>query len=177
VSLSSAGRNHGTLVTITLPAAASDERRPPADESASPSRSSSSGLRVLVVEDNADARESFEMLLTLDGHQVCSAATGVKTLRLLDAFKPDAAFIDLGLPDMDGYELAKRLRADPRTASVHLIALSGYGREEDKEACRQAGFDVHLTKPVSLDTVREVLANRRRAEPMGSRTIRSRRSA
>ncbi len=168
VTLTSRGRNHGTLVTIALPvapAAAHDAAEgPPYAASGARPR----GLRALVVEDNPDARESFEMLLALDGHEVHTAATGVKALRLVDGFRPEVAFIDLGLPDMDGYELARRLRADPRTARARLVAVSGYGRDEDKAACARAGFDVHLTKPVALDVVRDVLAGRGPALPRDS---------
>src|SRR5262249_27574641 len=158
VRLSSSGRNHGTLVTITLPVAPpAAGRDAQARTPAAPDASDAHGLRLLVVEDNEDTRESFEMVLALDGHEVRTAATGVKALRLLEGFRPAAAFIDLGLPDMDGYELARRLRADPRTAAARLVAVSGYGRDEDKAACTRAGFDAHLTKPVALDTLRDAL--------------------
>ena len=161
VTLASEGRNRGTLVEIVLPVAPPvqpDRSRETAART--PIAAQGRALRILVVEDNPDTRESFELLLALDGHDVRATASGVKTLRLLDDFRPDAAFIDLGLPDMDGYELARRLRADPRTSSALLVAVSGYGRDEDKAACARAGFDGHLTKPVELGVFRDVLAGR-----------------
>jgi PAS domain S-box-containing protein len=161
VTLTSEGRNRGTLVRITLPVAqAAQAHRPRETTYPVATASEARALRILVVEDNPDTRESLEVLLELDGHEVRAVASGVKTLRLLDDFRPDVAFIDLGLPDMDGYELARRLRADPRTTSALLVAVSGYGRDEDKVACRHAGFDGHLTKPVELAVFRDVLAGR-----------------
>jgi PAS domain S-box-containing protein len=161
VTLVSEGRNRGTLVEIVLPVASPAQTHRSHDTtSRTPTASQARALRILVVEDNPDTRESFELLLALDGHEVRATASGVKTLRLLDDFRPDAAFIDLGLPDMDGYELARRLRADPRTAGALLVAVSGYGRDEDKTACARAGFDGHLTKPVELGVFRDVLAGR-----------------
>jgi CheY-like chemotaxis protein len=121
-------------------------------------RVAGAALRVLVVEDNRDTAETFALLLALDGHDVRVARHGVDALRQLDHFEPDVAFIDLGLPEMIGFELAHRLRADPRTQGIPLIAVTGYGRDEDKEQALAAGFTRHLTKPVSHDVVAALLA-------------------
>jgi CheY-like chemotaxis protein len=107
-------------------------------------------LRVLIVEDNLDAAESFRMLLTLFGHEVRVAHDGSEALRIIDGFVPDIAFMDLGLPGMDGFELAGLFRADRRTEATVMVALTGYGRDEDKIRARSAGFDHHMTKPIDV---------------------------
>ncbi|HZX79517.1 MAG TPA: response regulator, partial [Lysobacter sp.] len=104
--------------------------------------------RVLVVDDNADALLMLEALLGLEGYEVRGAGDGESALALLDAFVPDVALLDIGLPGMSGYELAARLRADARSARTRLVALTGWGREEDRARAHAAGFDAHLTKPV-----------------------------
>jgi CheY-like chemotaxis protein len=113
----------------------------------------------MVVDDLPDARESLRRLLEIDGHEVAVAADGPESLRELHQFRPDAAFIDIGLPGIDGYTLARQLRAAAGD-SIRLIALNGYGGEEDRRAAREAGFDAHLTKPVSLDELRRALRDR-----------------
>jgi signal transduction histidine kinase/ActR/RegA family two-component response regulator len=157
VRVESDGRGHGAAFTVTLPALrpampVEPPEVPAADGAGGPLR------RVLVVEDNPDAAETLALLLSLDGHAVRVAHHGVQALRLLDEFEPDVAFIDVGLPDMDGFEVARRLRADPRTRRITLIALTGYGTEEDKQQAVAAGFDRHLTKPVDHDVIVAILA-------------------
>jgi CheY-like chemotaxis protein len=104
--------------------------------------------RVLIVEDNQDAGEMYRILIELAGHEVLVAENGVLGLELLKTASPDIAFVDIGLPGMDGYELARRFRADPRGKHVLLVALTGYGSATDRDRSRQAGFDLHLIKPV-----------------------------
>src|SRR6185295_4403299 len=103
-------------------------------------------LRVLVVEDNQDAAESLTTLLQLWGHDVRVAYDGLAALRLAEAETPDVILSDIGLPGMDGYELARQLRARPAFGRVVLVALSGYGRDEDRRQAAEAGFDHHLVK-------------------------------
>jgi PAS domain S-box-containing protein len=163
VTLESDGPGAGTTVTVTLPAlasaaAAAEAGADIADPSAMPH-----GLRVLVVEDNVDAAESFAMLLEHAGHEVRAVHHGDDGLRLLGTFVPDVAFVDLGLPGLTGYEVARRLRADPRARSTVLIALTGYGRPEDKAEATAAGFDRHLTKPVDANALLSLLARLRTA--------------
>ena len=113
---------------------------------------------MLVVEDNVDSAESFQMLIGILGpHTVRVAHHGLDALRLIDEFVPDVAFMDLGLPEITGFDLASRFRADPRTRQTMLVAVTGYGRDEDKDAARRAGFDHHLTKPVDPDVVAALL--------------------
>jgi PAS domain S-box-containing protein len=143
---SSGGKGHGATFTIRLPLSreAGDAAEPV--PSASPEVKS---LRILVVEDNRDAAESLGMLLDLSGHRVELAYSGQEGLDAARRFRPDVAICDIGLPGgMDGYDLARALRACKEAAGARLIALSGYGQDEDKRRAREAGFDEHLTKPV-----------------------------
>ena len=104
--------------------------------------------KVAIIEDNADSREMLCEALTLAGFECRSADNGVDGLALVDAMRPDVAIVDVGLPGMNGFELARRVRADPRHANVRLMALTGYGQREDRERAIAAGFDDHLVKPV-----------------------------
>ncbi|MEX2121634.1 MAG: response regulator [Pirellulales bacterium] len=104
--------------------------------------------RILLVEDHQDTREMLARLLVMWGYSVMPCSTGAEALAIVPAFQPKIILLDLGLPGMDGYDLAKHLR--PLVDRAILIALTGYGQQADVERCRQAGFDVHLLKPVSL---------------------------
>jgi signal transduction histidine kinase len=115
------------------------------------------GIRVLLVEDNLDAAEALGELLRLWGHQVEMAHDGVAALHGAREGRPDVVLLDIGLPGMDGYEVAGRLRATPGLERVTLIALTGYGQEADRQRSRLAGFDHHLVKPVDLDGLRALL--------------------
>ncbi|HKH49295.1 MAG TPA: ATP-binding protein, partial [Thermoanaerobaculia bacterium] len=113
--------------------------------------------RILVVEDNPDAAAMMREFLELAGHEVELAATGRDGLEAARQFHPEVVLCDLGLPGMNGYEVAEQLRRDPTTAAVKLIAVTGYGREEDRRRSREAGFDLHLTKPVDPVQLRKEL--------------------
>ena len=93
------------------------------------------------------------------GHETCLAFSGPEALALVPAFRPEVIFLDIGMPDMDGYEVARRLRADPALASTTLVALTGWGGEADKKKSREAGFDTHLTKPVDASVLDRVLGH------------------
>lgn len=114
--------------------------------------------RVLVVDDNKDAAETLCMLLELAGHVVHTAHNGPDALAACDAFVPDVVFLDIGLPGMSGYEVAHSLRADPRHREVMLVALTGWGTEQDRNRAHSAGFDHHLTKPFDLEKMEDLLA-------------------
>ncbi len=115
------------------------------------------GRRVLLVDDNMDAAESLAMLLQLSGHETATAHSGLAALEVAQTFRPDIVFLDIGLPaGMDGYEVARRLRADPHTANAVLVALTGWGSDDDKRKSTEAGFDFHLTKPAGADAVQAV---------------------
>jgi PAS domain S-box-containing protein len=146
VQATSAGVGTGTEFTVSLPAADGDA---PARQTANGfAASASAGLKVLVVDDNVDAVTSLAALLGLSGHRVVSAHSGPDALRLAAADPPDTVLLDLGLPGMDGFEVARRLRKMPMLASTRLVAMTGYGQEEDRRATEEAGFDAHLVKPV-----------------------------
>ncbi len=114
--------------------------------------------RVLVVDDNVDTAESLALLLRLKGHEVETAHDGPAALKKARSFHPEAVLLDIGLPGLDGYQVASRLRRRRRTARALLVALTGYGQEEDQDLAREAGFDHHLTKPVDLLVIYELLA-------------------
>jgi|tagenome__1003787_1003787.scaffolds.fasta_scaffold19781776_1 CheY-like chemotaxis protein len=105
-------------------------------------------LRVLVIEDNPDAAETLSDLLTLFGHETRTAFSGPAGLETARSFRPEVVLCDIGLPGMDGYDVARSLRGDEATRTARLIALTGYGRESDRQRTRDAGFDLHLVKPV-----------------------------
>jgi CheY-like chemotaxis protein len=118
---------------------------------------------VLVVEDNRDGAEMLRILLQLDGHEVAMAYNGPAAVETARQFRPDVVLCDLGLPGMDGYAVARALRQDPATAGAYLIVLSGYGQEEVLRKSREAGFDLHLTKPVDPILLQQRLRDRSRA--------------
>jgi CheY-like chemotaxis protein len=118
-------------------------------------------LRVLVVDDNADAVDMLGQALQLSGCEVAVAHTGQAACELARTFRPAVALLDIGLPDMTGYELARRLRALPEGAALLLIATTGWGQPKDREHALEAGFDHHLTKPIDLDLLAGLLRQRR----------------
>jgi signal transduction histidine kinase len=142
---------HGSRFTVTLPLAAGAASPKPrlAAATAVPFAS----RRVLLVEDNVDGRDMMKTALAAAGHEVLVAGDGQTALRIITKATPDVAVLDIGLPGMDGYELARQLRA--RFASIRLIALTGYGQASDTEAARDAGFDAHCTKPVTVAALLE----------------------
>ena len=113
--------------------------------------------RLLVVDDNKDAAESMSMLLEMWGHDVAYAYDGPTALETAEQWQPEAVFLDIGLPGMDGYEVAERLRELPHAKDAVLIAITGYGQEDDRLRSRQAGIDHHLVKPVAPDALRNLI--------------------
>jgi signal transduction histidine kinase len=154
VACSSPGPDHGATFLITLPAVEAVQPALWPARSAAESRR----LRVLVVEDNEDARRMLSAKLDLEGHHVSEAADGPGAVAVATAVRPDAAIIDIGLPGFDGYELARRLRAASAPGRIRLIALTGHGQPEDRERALAAGFDAHLVKPATADQVGRALA-------------------
>jgi CheY-like chemotaxis protein len=115
-------------------------------------------LRVLLVEDNDDGRHMLETMLTLEGHTVRTAATGVEAVRIALEWLPDIALVDIGLPDIDGHEVARRLRARVFDNAPKLVAISGFGQPGDLHNAYEAGFDLHLTKPVAPKFLHDVMS-------------------
>jgi CheY-like chemotaxis protein len=105
-------------------------------------------LRILVVEDNHDAADSLRMLLELDGHEVTVAYSGPAGIQAATACHPDVILCDIGLPGLDGYGVIHALRHNPETAAIRMIAVTAYSQDSDRRRSREAGFDLHLTKPV-----------------------------
>jgi CheY-like chemotaxis protein len=116
-------------------------------------------MRIMVVDDNRDSANSLATLLQLDGHEVEAAYSGPTALERATTFRPAVMLLDIGLPGMDGYELARRLRATPELIGLRLVALTGYGRAEDQQRTQAAGFDDHLVKPVDFPTLGRVITN------------------
>lgn len=156
VGAASQGPGLGSEFVVRLPLAKAPERQEkPAPE---PARCATRSLRILVIEDNADMRDSMRELLHLWGHVAETAADGLEGLAQVLLFKPDIALIDLGLPRMDGYEVARQVRGQEGGRDVLLIALSGYGQPADREAAEAAGFDRHIVKPPDLAELESLLA-------------------
>jgi signal transduction histidine kinase len=147
----SPGVGHGATFTIRLPLVEQPVTAPPA---ATPQPDSL--LRVLIVDDNRDAADSLAMLLQFEGRQTLCVYSGEDALRQLAAFDPQLVLLDIGLPGIDGYEVARRMKA--AAPALRVIALSGYGQLEDRQRSAAAGFDAHLVKPVDLDALKRVLA-------------------
>ena len=132
-------------------------------ESAVPARPEA-GRKVLVVDDNRDAAETLGKILEIAGHEVLIAHDGEEALAKAGKHRPEVVLLDIGLPKMDGYEVARRLRLDLGNEGLLLIAVTGYGNLEDRERGKLSGFDYHLVKPIDLQQLQRLLASRRRAE-------------
>ena len=159
VSASSGGPGRGSEFSIRLPAFAGPAE--PAAVSAPPVATSGGACRrVLVVEDNADAREMLQVLLECAGHEVATAGDGAGALAEVERFRPEVAVIDIGLPGIDGYEVARTVRAAPDAHRIRLIAVTGYGQAEDRRKAVEAGFDEHIAKPVDPDRLIRLVADR-----------------
>jgi PAS domain S-box-containing protein len=155
ITAHSAGPGKGATFRLDLPLA---ERPVSVRAPAVAQASDTSRLRVLVVDDNEDAAESLEMLLQLRGHQTCVAHTGTAALAEARRFQPQLVFLDIGLPELDGYEVARQLRADGTLPQPYLVALTGWGSADDRRQAMAAGFDRHLVKPFDVSKLNEILA-------------------
>jgi signal transduction histidine kinase/CheY-like chemotaxis protein len=157
VSAESAGMNRGSVFSFWVPAVAA-----PLPEKDEQLADAPMQRKLVYVEDNADARTTMAELLRLLDCEVIEVADGASALAAVLAARPDVVLMDIGLPDIDGYEVARRLRANPLTRSIPLIALTGYGQRRDRQAAALAGFDAHLAKPASaqaiIQTIEEMLA-------------------
>ncbi len=152
VTARSEGIGRGSIFEIALPQVA-----PPPAAPASTANPKASSRRILVVDDNTDAATSLAVLLDLDGHETQTAFSSAEALQLADSFDPEVVLLDIGLPDMDGYEVARRLRLSARGAHRTLVALTGYGQQDDRQRARDAGFDAHLVKPVDFAALAKLL--------------------
>jgi CheY-like chemotaxis protein/anti-sigma regulatory factor (Ser/Thr protein kinase) len=153
----SPGANQGSTFTVRLPLVASGSYQAPAPEPKDIQESAARRVRVLVVDDNIDAAESLSALIELRGHSSRMAHDGTQALRVAKEFLPAVIFLDIGMPGMNGYEVARAIRNTPELGQVTLIALTGWGAENDRAQTREAGFDAHLIKPVMLAAIDNVL--------------------
>jgi len=157
------GEGRGSEFTVRLPLAVSGEV--PAPAPARPPFALGARAKIMVVEDNTDSRELLCELLAHVGFECRAAESGLGALDLVAEFAPDVAILDLGLPGMDGLELARRIRSEPRHARMILIALTGYGQAADRVAAREAGFDEHLVKPVQGEQLLALLGEMQGSRP------------
>lgn len=155
VSAASAGAGKGSTFTVRLPLA--EPAGTGAGEPPPAQRAASGQLQVLVVDDNTDAAESLGVLLEIEGHAAHIAHTGAEALQVAQAQPLDVVFLDIGLPDMSGYDVARRMRLLPGLQKTLLVALTGWGTQDDRKRTSEAGFDRHLTKPAELPAVEELL--------------------
>ena len=155
VSAHSDGPGQGSEFKVTLPLA--PNHHVVATQVDTPDEGVLRTRRILVVDDNEDAAESLEMLLSLHGHEVRSAGDGMAALRVAGEFLPELTLLDIGLPKLNGYEVAKLIRQQPWGANMLLVAVTGWGQSQDKQAADEAGFDRHLTKPVDPQELMSIL--------------------
>jgi PAS domain S-box-containing protein len=158
VACDSPGLGQGSRFVVRLPLMQPLAGQPEAAGGAPLPGRQARPLRLLVVDDNADAAATLGMLLEACGHEVTVEHDSLRALERAVSLRPDAALLDIGLPDMDGNELARRLRADVQTGAIVLIAVTGYGQEQDRRTAFEAGFDHHLVKPVDMDRLAGLLA-------------------
>ncbi len=161
IDAASEGLGKGSEFTVRLPLATPAVAEHAIAESAGTQKmeAAPTARRILVVDDNADAADSLKMLLEIWGHDVEIAHDGVAALQVAREFDPELVFLDIGLPEMNGYEVASRLREQAGQAGARIVALSGYGAERDHERSKEAGFDLHLVKPVDPRSLSSVIAS------------------
>jgi CheY-like chemotaxis protein len=154
VYASSPGLGHGAQFVITLPGI----KTPAVNAEFPQSVTRLRNKRILVIEDNVDVAESLGILLELNGHSVQVAKSGVEGLQLARAHRPEVIICDIGLPgSLDGYGVARAIRADAELKSLYLVAMTGYGQDEDRKRAKDAGFDQHLAKPADPEELERLL--------------------
>jgi PAS domain S-box-containing protein len=153
----SPGLGRGSTFSVCLPL--TDINDPIASANAKPVAADGARRRIVVVDDNTDSATSLRTLLELMGHEVMTANDGAHGLRVADDFRPHIVFLDIGLPGMSGYEVARRLRLGAEHANTYLVALSGYGASQDRKRSQEAGFDMHIAKPADVVDLQRVVEN------------------
>lgn len=156
VEAHSEGLGHGSVFIVSLPLAQNTHAEPPPGIKSAPANLERK--RVLVVDDNRDAADTLEMLLQLLNAEVRTADGGAAALSLLEEFHPDIVLLDIGMPEMNGYEVAKKIREHKAMAGTRLVALTGWGQEQDRQRSLEAGFNDHLIKPVSMEDLERIVA-------------------
>ncbi len=158
ISAHSDGVGQGSEFVVRLPLPACGERKQATDTAAETAGKAAAGHRVLVVDDARDSLYILAKLLTAIGQEVSTAGSGAEALDVAKRVRPDVVISDIAMADMDGYELARRLRREPGMEQLVLVALTGFGQDGDRRRAEDAGFDHHLVKPVSLDTLKRLLS-------------------
>ncbi len=158
VEARSEGHGLGSEFEIILPAAGSPDHVAETESKAAPGEPPNERRRILVVDDNRDAATSLAMLLNILGNETQTAHDGIEALEVGLAFRPDVILLDIGMPRMNGYDAARRIREETWGRGVVLVALTGWGQEDDRRRSREAGFDLHLTKPVEPAALEKMLA-------------------
>ena len=156
IEVVSDGTGKGSQFTVCLPILAKPAPHVNAQKATKPSVLFPH-RRILLVEDNADVAETMEQILAMDGHTICVAADGETALEKLRSFEPEAVLLDISLPDIDGYQVARKMREETAGSNLVIIALSGYGQEEHQRQSKEAGCDAHLVKPVELKVLQSLL--------------------
>jgi len=157
IKAASEGLGRGSHFLVTLPLATENTPAMPEEDPAKVTRTQ--GVRALIVDDNVDAATTLSLLLQLGGHATAVAHDGLEALKSVSDFKPDIVLLDLGLPGMDGYEVARAIRRMPGSGHPYLVAVTGWGAPEDRLRTKQVGFDEHLTKPVDIAMIELLLTN------------------
>jgi two-component system CheB/CheR fusion protein len=159
VEARSGGPGKGSEFLVRLPVTQAPVEGPPTPSGPGEKTNNGRGRRILVVDDNRDAAESLALVLRLLGHEIQTALEGLEALQKAASFHPDVVLLDIGMPRMNGYEVARHIRQQPWGGKIAVIALTGWGQEEDKRRSREAGFDHHLTKPVDPMLLENLLAD------------------
>ena len=157
VSAASEGAGRGSEFTVRLPALSKERTAEFLGAGTSPRTTAALQRRVLVVDDNVDAADSIAVILQMSGFDVRCVYDGLSVLQVADSYGPDVIVLDIGLPGMSGYDVARELRKRPRFRDTPLVALTGYGQDEDRRQSREAGFDHHLTKPVDPQALQTLI--------------------
>ena len=153
----SEGAGKGSEFIVRLPAV-TQAAQPPLEDKLVTDERPHFRRRILVVDDNLDSAESMALMLKLSGHEVATAHDGMEALELAKEFQPDVALLDLGMPKLDGYEAARSIRQQSWGQGMMLVALTGWGQQEDKRRSREAGFDAHLVKPIDFGVLEKLVA-------------------
>jgi CheY-like chemotaxis protein len=159
VKADSAGLGSGSMFTVRLPLMPTAESQPSPQDAHAPEPSKRPPLRILVIDDIPDVADVMKMMLDMEGFETKVAYSGATALDIARRFAPDVIFCDIGLPVMDGHEIARRIRADPAIEPATLIALTGWGAEAEVRRTRESGFDFHMVKPVDANALLELLAH------------------
>jgi CheY-like chemotaxis protein len=158
VEARSDGLGHGSEFIVRLPIVVEAADTAPA--SPSDSAAATGARRILIVDDSVDGAESLAMLLEFGGHQTWQAHDGLEAIEMAERVRPDVVLLDIGLPRMNGYEVCRRIRQEPWGRDLVMVALTGWGQEEDRRQSLDAGFNAHMVKPVDHDELLEFLASR-----------------